>query len=98
MESLIIGELESGIKLGMALPEKFPHPSELKKHHLWEIENYFPQCTDMPDFICAFKEVLGFSKEVHNCFLAQRTKKWRAIKVWSAKNECTDYRAPPCTD
>ena len=70
----MIEEYESGIELGVALPEKFPCPSELKKHYLWEIENYFPQCTDMPDFICAFKQqVLGLSKEVHNCFLAQRT-------------------------
>ena len=64
MENLIIGVLESGIKLGMASPEKFPHPSELKKHHLWEIENYFPQCTDMPDFIYALKRrVMGRSIE-----------------------------------
>ena len=55
LENLIIGELKSGIKMGMALPEKFPHPSELKKHHLWEIENFFPQCTDNPDFIYVFK-------------------------------------------
>ena len=55
LESLIIGELESGIKLGMALPEKFSHPSELKKHRLWVIENFFPQCTDIPTFIYAFK-------------------------------------------
>ena len=72
MESLIIGEIESGIKLGMALPEKFPSQSELKKHHLWENENQFPQCTDMPDFIYAFKQqILGLTLEVCNSHLAQ---------------------------
>ena len=42
------------------------------KKLLWKIENHFPQCTDTPDFICAFKQqVLGLYKEVHNCFLDQ---------------------------
>ena len=41
---------------------------------LLKIVNYFPQCTDKPDFICAFKQqVFGLSKEVHKGFLAQRT-------------------------
>ena len=69
---MIIGKLESGIKLHMALTEKFSHPLELKKRHLWEIENYFPQCTDIPDFIHSFKKrVLGLSIEVCNSLLAQ---------------------------
>ena len=56
LESPIIVELEFGIKSGMALAEKFLHPSELKIHHLWEIKNYFPQFINMPNFIYAFKQ------------------------------------------
>ena len=45
-----------------------------EKLHFQETENYFPECTVTPDFICASNQVvLGLSKEVHNSFLAQRT-------------------------
>ena len=70
----------------MVSPEKFPHPSELKKHHLWEIENCFPQCADMPDFIYAFKQrVMGLSKEVCNSLLAKMAYNLRRVKVGSSK-------------
>ena len=39
----------------------------IQQKQLLKIENYFPQCIDTPNLICAFKQqVLGLSKEVHN--------------------------------
>ena len=43
-------------KIGRGITRKLPCPSELKKYHLLQIENYFPQCTDTRDFISAFKQ------------------------------------------
>ena len=43
-------------KIGRVITKKLQPTSELKKYHLWEIGNYFPQCTDTPDFICAIKQ------------------------------------------
>ena len=38
-------------KIGRGITRKLPRPSELKKYQVWDIGNYFPQCTDKDRFM-----------------------------------------------